>query len=291
MLIEARAKVNLTLEVTGRRDDGYHMLDTVFQPLSLTDRIRVERQPAGLLFTCTDKSLETADNLVCRAFGLMKERFALDGGLRVHLEKRIPSQAGLGGGSSDAAAVLLACSSLFDLGLSRESLAGVGARLGADVPALLYHGAARGSGNGDTVRPIRTKVKLPLLLIKPPLGLSTPAMYGRLDRLGLAEKRTKSFSAAAQAALEDGNVTALTESLYNVFDEAVCEEEILLARRLLRREGAEKVVLCGSGSASFGLFTDEETRNRAAAALRRTLPADWWVCEADTVNEELQHET
>ncbi len=285
MLFEARAKVNLTLEVIGRREDGWHMLDTVFQPLSLTDRIWADRHPAGLVFSCTDRALETEDNLVCRAFRLMKERFGFDGGLRIHLEKHIPSQAGLGGGSGDAAAVLKACNSIFGLGCTREMMAEIGAPLGADVPALIYDGATRGSGNGSLVRPIRTDLVLPFLLLKPPLGLSTPAMYRKLDEMGLAESEA-GRSMAAQAALEAGDAAALTQSLFNAFDEAADEEEVILARKLLLDAGAEKAVLCGSGSASFGIFADAESRDRAETVLRKEAPRGWWICAADSVNEE-----
>ncbi len=285
MLFEARAKVNLTLEVIGRREDGWHMLDTVFQPLSVTDRIWVDRHPAGLVFSCTDKALETEDNLVCRAFRLMKKRFDFPGGLRIHLEKHIPSQAGLGGGSGDAAAVLKACDQIFELGCTREMLADLGAALGADVPALLYDGATRGSGSGTLVKPIRTDLVLPLLLLKPPMGLSTPAMYRKLDEMGLAESEA-GRSEAAQEALEAGDAAALTASLFNVFDEAVEEADVILARRLLLDAGAEKAVLCGSGSASFGIFADAESRDRAETALRKGLPEGWWISAADTVNEE-----
>ena len=286
MLFEARAKVNLTLEVIGRREDGYHMLDTVFQPLSLADRVWADRVPSGLVFSCTDKTLETEDNLVCRAFRLMKERFGFVGGLRIRLEKRIPSQAGLGGGSSDAAAVLKACDRLFGLGCSRKMLADIGAALGADVPALLYDGASRGSGNGSEVCPIRTSLVLPLLLVKPPMGLSTPAMYRRLDQLGLAEGNAAGRGEAAQSALEAGDAAKLTESLFNAFDDAADAEEILCARAAMLRAGAEKVLLSGSGSASFGVFAEAKTRDRAAERLRQELPEDWWICAADTVNEE-----
>ena len=181
MLFKTRAKVNLTLEVIGRRDDGYHMVDTVYQPLSLGDRIFVERRSSGLAFSCSDKTLETPSNLACRAFRLMQERFGFSGGLEMRLEKHVPSQAGLGGGSGDAAAVLMICNELFALGLSRETLAETGAALGADVPALVYGCPTRGRGTGAEVVPIPSKLTLPLLIVKPPAGLSTPLMYRRLD--------------------------------------------------------------------------------------------------------------
>jgi len=295
MQFETRAKVNLTLEISGRRNDGWHMLDTVFCPLSLTDRIDAGRLASGLIFSCSDKALETENNLAVRAFRLMQARFSFDGGLFLHLEKTIPSQAGLGGGSGDAACVLKICNEFFSLGLSKRQLAEVGASLGADVPALVYDGPTRGRGTGAEVTPIPTVLSLPLLIVKPPSGLSTPAMYRKLDEMGLgggpaaeegAESPAVSRSELAEAALRAGDAAALKEQLWNVFDAAADGEEIALSRRMLLRAGAEKVILCGSGSASFGVFPDAAGRNEAAARLMKEAPAGWQVFAADTVNEE-----
>ena len=306
MQFEARAKVNLTLEISGRRNDGWHMLDTVFCPLSLTDRIHAERLASGLVFSCSDKTLETENNLAVRAFRLMQARFGFEEGLALHLEKKIPSQAGLGGGSGNAACVLKICNEVFGLGLSKAQLARLGASLGADVPALVYDGPTRGRGTGTEVTLIPTELSLPLLIVKPPSGLSTPAMYRKLDELGLGgdplpkEKagegrssllpqeadKAPGRSALAEAALRAGDLTALKRQLWNVFDAAADGEEIALSRRLLLRVGAEKVILCGSGSASFGVFPGAESRDEAAALLAKEAPAGWKIFAADTVNEE-----
>ena len=140
MIFKTRAKVNLTLEIISRRNDGWHMLDTVFWPLSAGDRIFAERRPSGLAFSCSDKTLETEGNLAVRAFRLMQERFGFAEGLSLHLEKHVPSQAGLGGGSGDAACVLRICNEVFGLGLSQEQLARalfpLGDRTKADVRRL-----------------------------------------------------------------------------------------------------------------------------------------------------------
>lgn len=293
MIFKTRAKVNLTLEIIGRRDDGWHMLDTVFWPLSAGDRIFAERRPSGLAFSCSDKTLETEGNLAVRAFRLMQERFGFAEGLSLHLEKHVPSQAGLGGGSGDAASVLKICNEIFGLGLSQGQLALLGAPLGADVPALVYGGPTRGRGTGAEVTPIPTALSLPLVIVKPPAGLSTPAMYRKLDELGLGGRaeedgaeEVQSRSELAEAALRAGDASALKAQLWNAFDAAADGEEIVLCRRFLREAGAEKTVLCGSGSASFGVFPDAFRRDEAANRLRRQLPAGWLVFAADTVNGE-----
>ncbi|MBR4165119.1 MAG: 4-(cytidine 5'-diphospho)-2-C-methyl-D-erythritol kinase [Lachnospiraceae bacterium] len=293
MIFKTRAKVNLTLEIIGRRNDGWHMLDTVFWPLSAGDRIFAERRPSGLAFSCSDKTLETEGNLAVRAFRLMQERFGFAEGLSLHLEKHVPSQAGLGGGSGDAASVLKICNAIFGLGLSQGQLALLGAPLGADVPALVYGGPTRGRGTGAEVTPIPTALSLPLVIVKPPAGLSTPAMYRKLDELGLGGRaeedgteEVQSRSELAEAALRAGDAAALKAQLWNAFDAAADGEEIVLCRRFLREAGAEKTVLCGSGSASFGVFPDVGRRDDAADRLRRQLPAGWLVFAADTVSEE-----
>lgn len=293
MIFKTRAKVNLTLEIIGRRNDGWHMLDTVFWPLSAGDRIFAERRPSGLAFSCSDKTLETEDNLAVRAFRLMQERFGFAEGLSLHLEKHVPSQAGLGGGSGDAACVLRICNEVFGLGLSQGQLALLGAPLGADVPALVYGGPTRGRGTGAEVTPVPTALSLPLVIVKPPAGLSTPAMYRKLDELGLGGRaeedgaeEVQSRSELAEAALRAGDAAVLKAQLWNAFDAAADGEEIVLCRRFLREAGAEKTVLCGSGSASFGVFPDAGRRDEAADRLRQQLPAGWLVFAADTVNEE-----
>ena len=293
MIFKTRAKVNLTLEIIGRRNDGWHMLDTVFWPLSAGDRIFAERRPSGLAFSCSDKTLETEGNLAVRAFRLMQERFGFAEGLSLHLEKHVPSQAGLGGGSGDAASVLKICNEIFGLGLSQGQLALLGAPLGADVPALVYGGPTRGRGTGAEVTPIPTALSLPLVIVKPPAGLSTPAMYRKLDELGLGGRaeedgteEVQSRSELAEAALRAGDAAALKAQLWNAFDAAADGEEIVVCRRFLREAGAEKTVLCGSGSASFGVFSDAGRRDEAADRLRLQLPAGWLVFAADTVNGE-----
>ena len=293
MIFKTRAKVNLTLEIIGRRNDGWHMLDTVFWPLSAGDRIFAERRPSGLAFSCSDKTLETEGNLAVRAFRLMQERFGFAEGLSLHLEKHVPSQAGLGGGSGDAASVLKICNEVFGLGLSQEQLALLGARRVANEPALVYGGPTKGRGTGAEVTPIPTALSLPLVIVKPPAGLSTPAMYRKLDELGLGGRaeedgaeEVQSRSELAEAALRAGDAAALKAQLWNAFDAAADGEEIVLCRRFLREAGAEKTVLCGSGSASFGVFPDAGRRDEAADRLRRQLPAGWLVFAADTVNGE-----
>ena len=291
--VAAPAKINWILRVGDRRPDGYHEVQTILQPVDLHDILTFQRAES-FLFTCSDPALAGEDNLVCRAWRLLREEFPEKvGGVRIHLEKRIPAQAGLGGGSSDAAAALLRLDLLFALGLSREQLARLAARLGADVPALLYAQATYGSGTGTQVQPVRTRLAAPLLIVKPDCALPTAAMYRRIDarRADIAgasqgalktNSGTEAFRETSEAAsglpremnallraLEKDDIPALAEHLKNDFEEVLGEEgeQIRAAKTALLREGACAALLSGSGSAVFGLFENEAARDRAKTEL------------------------
>ena len=281
MEIKAYAKINLLLDIIGRRADGYHTLDTVFQPVSFFDTLTGEEIPAGLEFSCSDRSLENADNLAVRAFRQLQAHCGIDRGLRLHLEKRLPSQAGMGGGSSDAAAVLRLCSALFGLELSREELIREGAALGADVPCFLIDGPSRGRGTGTEVTPIRSRLKLPLLVIKPPIACSTPLMYRRLDEMGLQGDRHRGDR--VQEALERGSAEALLPWLHNDFEAAAGEEIACLLALLRQQRGALTAQLSGSGSAVWAAFAAPADRDLALERLKKRLPEDHLLVACETL--------
>ena len=278
MIYYPMAKINLTLAITGRRQDGYHTLDTVFQPVSLCDVLEAQRCADGLHFSCSVPELETEDNLVIRAFRLMQQRFGFDGGLAVRLEKHIPSQAGLGGGSGDAAMMLKAVNEQFSLGLTPEMLAELGAELGADVPAMIYPRAVRGRGTGTKLSHFPAKGSLPLIIIKPELALSTPVMYRRFDVEGVFSEDTAGD--AMEKALCRGDGKAIAAGLKNDFETILHEPQIDAAKAALASSGAAGTLLSGSGSAVFGIYPDPLTRDRAFAALKE----GFRVFSCETVN-------
>ena len=177
----APAKINLSLAVRGRREDGFHEIESVMVPVSVFDRLEIElRDEPGFEFACDDAALPVdATNLVVRAAHLFCETCGLEPWMRIALHKAIPHGAGLGGGSSDAAATLLALNGLFGTELPREALSEVAAQLGSDVPFFLHRSAARVRGRGELVVPCDFPHRLPLLLVKPPFGVPTPWAYGR----------------------------------------------------------------------------------------------------------------
>ena len=280
MKVEARGKINLTLNVLGRREDGYHNLELIFQPISLCDLLTVEkRAEAGLEFTCSAKELENEDNLVYRTYERLLEHYPGIGGLRVHLEKRIPYGSGLGGGSADVAALIRAVNEMFGLQLGRREMMQLGAGLGADVPACLLSRAALGTGMGDQLTLIDTEMEYPLLLLQPEEPFSTAEMYRKLDA---APNLSQEFlSARVQRGLESGNLSEICENLYNVFEEVVPDREQLAElKALLVEYGASASLMTGSGSCVYGIFKDASMRDRAYEELKK----DYQVYACRAVN-------
>src|ERR1700732_4595994 len=174
MQVLAPAKINLSLRVLGKRPDGFHEIETLIAPISLYDKIEVEKQSRWVDFSCDDPTLSTGDdNLVVRAANLFLEHAKIKSGVSIKLEKKIPHGAGLGGGSSDAAATLRALNELFETKLPREELAQLGSTIGSDVPFFFFESAAICKGRGEIVEPTKLKKKLSILLLKPAFGVAS----------------------------------------------------------------------------------------------------------------------
>ena len=270
MELHAPAKVNLTLSVGPRRPDGYHDVSTVMQTVGLYDTLTVTEDGCGLTMTCTDPALPAdGSNLVLRAARAFFAETGLSApGLRFHLEKRVPSQAGLGGGSSDAASVLLALRTLYAPSLTDAALECMAAQLGSDVPFFIRGGTALATGRGERIAPLPRLRDAWFVIVKPPEGFSTPAMYRRLDELPPEPYRPADLTAV----LEGGDVRAVAAALHNSFERAAPPDSTVWAIKAdLLAHGALGALLSGSGSAVFGLFAD---RNAALAAADRLRP-DW----------------
>lgn len=255
----ACAKVNLTLGVTGRRSDGYHTLDSLMVTTDLCDDVTVTRC-REVIVTCTGMFLPYRNTLRAAA-----ERYrALTGrGARIHVYKRIPAEAGLGGGSADAAAVLRGMQRLYGEAEERD-LYDIALRVGADVPFCLQGGLCRAQGVGEVLTPFRLGAPLHLVLAKPAAGVSTRALF---ERLNLPQPLPD--TARAMAALSGGDVRALGLLLCNALQaeaEALVPEIGTLRQRLLAL-GALGACMTGSGSAVFGLFETAEAAAAACAAI------------------------
>ena len=269
MRILARGKINLMLHVLGRRPDGYHDLELIFQPVSLAATLDISEETGEFQFTCQIPSLATPDNLVCRGYRKLQEMFPERiPPLSIHLIKNIPQGAGMGGGSTDCSALLVWMNRRYGLGLSRQELITIGAGLGADVPACMFSHATLGHGIGEQLQDIRTQMEYPLLLIKPPVSFSTGEMYRRVDSLApgqIPERRTGEMVRA----MEEGDLPRMAELLCNVFEEAVPEPGMIRElREQLLSAGALGSRMTGSGSVVYGIFDTEDARDRAMEQLQ-----------------------
>jgi 4-diphosphocytidyl-2-C-methyl-D-erythritol kinase len=258
--LEAFAKVNRSLVVLGRRPDGFHELETLFETVDLADRLTFDSAP-GLELVCDDPSVPVGEeNLVFRAALLLARQAGMAPRARITLEKRIPAGGGLGGGSSDAASTLLGLNLLWGLDLPPARLALLAAELGSDVPFFLVGGRARGTGRGERVQPLPDVPPVPLLLVFPPFGMPTPAVFEALGAPGLTGAGGGDiFTGPVPGVFPDRNdLEPAAESL---------RPELASLRRALSRSGAETARLSGSGSTLFGVFRDLEGARQAGDSL------------------------
>lgn len=261
----APAKINLALEVTGRRSDGYHEIDTVMTTVDLADRVRIERREAGagLEVALTGPyadGIDADDDLARRAAIRLAEAAGIAPDVRIEVEKRIPSPAGLGGGSSDAAAVLRGLCGVWGLDWSAERLAALGATLGSDVPFFVYAGAARCTGRGEIVEPLRDLRPLRLLILAPPTPPTvnkTAARYGALTARDFSDG-SRSRRLAQRLARR---APPPTNDLVNAFEAVVerTDPELVAHYAAYHAMGAPRLHLCGSGPAVY-LFVRETAK-------------------------------
>jgi len=270
MRVLAPAKVNLTLRILGKRQDGYHEIESLVQKISLYDRITIlPKGEPGIWLTCSDPSLPTGpDNLAYRAAKLLMSSSRKAGkGVRLHLEKSIPSGAGLGGGSSDAAAVLLGLDALWGLSMTREDLVGIGEEIGSDVPLFLHPSPSLITGRGEKVAPAPVLVDATYVIVFPGFSVSAKWAYSNFRLTKEPDKyRISGLHKTAEGVLPPHRWQGL---LANDLEEAVTisHPEIGRCREDLLSAGAAASLMSGSGSAVFGLFEDRRTARNAAVRL------------------------
>ncbi|HYE12829.1 MAG TPA: 4-(cytidine 5'-diphospho)-2-C-methyl-D-erythritol kinase [Pyrinomonadaceae bacterium] len=282
--VPAFAKVNLSLRVLGRRADGYHEIRTVFQTVSLNDTIHFEPTADGSLeLVCAQPGVPAdRSNLVLRAAAALRERFGVRAGARVFLEKRIPAGGGLGGGSSDAAVTLLALAHVWGLETGRRELSDLGAKLGADVPFFLTGGRALGMGRGEEILPLEDVPRQHLVVVTPPLSVSTAEAYRSLSAPALTKVEAAANLSVSRAEAEIP--PSLCEVMRNDFEPVVSRlhPETGRAREALLRAGARCAMLSGSGSSVFGVF-DSEAGALAAGERAAGSGAGWRAFACSTL--------
>jgi 4-diphosphocytidyl-2-C-methyl-D-erythritol kinase len=271
LVLQTSAKVNLTLEVLGKRSDGYHELSTVMQAVDLFDRLTVERAETITLET-SDPSLPTDEsNLIVRAARLLREASGLRAGARIVLDKRIPVAAGLGGGSSDAAATLWGLNRLWGLRWRRERLMALAIGLGMDVPFFLGPGRAVGTGRGEVLKPLPSVGGYAMVLVNPGVALSTKEVYGRVPEGWRAKPEgTKRMVEALRTRNATGVAAALTNHLERWVEPAM--PVIGRMKAALLAAGALGAVMSGSGPTVFGVA---RSLDQARQIQRRVTRAGW----------------
>lgn len=266
---KAPAKINLSLDVLHKRDDGYHEVEMVMTMVDLADHLELEELPRDTIIISSQATYIPLDekNLAFQAAKLMKDRYDVRKGVYIHLDKKIPVAAGLAGGSSDAAAVLRGLNELWRLDIPMDELSVLGAELGSDVPFCLTGGTAFARGRGEKLEPIGSPPQCWVILAKPPINVSTSDIYGKLraDKIQ-HHPPTRDLIQA----IEDKNFEKLCESLGNVLEEVTMElyPEVRQLKEAMIRLGAEGVLMSGSGPTVFGLVSKESKIPRIYNGLR-----------------------
>lgn len=261
--VEAPAKVNLTLDIKGKRQDGYHELETVMHQISLVDRITITAIPEGIEVLSNCSELPAGEmNLAYKAAQAVLTQYPGQGGVSIYIDKNIPLGAGLAGGSTDAAAVLKGINSLYNLNLSRQQLMAMGEEIGSDVPFCLQGGTALARGRGEILEPLPPNLQLHMVLVKPRFSVATAEVYRQFD---MAKVTNPPDTRAFLEGWHHCDMIGICQSMENVLETvtAAHHQEIEQIKERLTNRGALKALMSGSGPTVFGLFSDKAGAQQA----------------------------
>lgn len=269
----ARAKINLALDVCRRLENGYHEVRMVMQTVDLYDELEFKmRNDPDIILSVNSKDYLGAleNNLIFRAAKLMKQQHNIQHGVEIRLKKNIPVAAGMAGGSTDAAATMLAMNELYELGLTREQLMEQAVGLGADIPFCIMGGTALAEGIGEKLSPLAAPPKAVLLIVKPPIMVSTQWVYQHLQ-LNTIE-RHPDIDGMVEA-LEQGDLKGITDRMENVMETVTEKAHPIITdiKKMMLGNGAMNALMSGSGPSIFGVFTEEDTARAAAVYVDQTL--------------------
>ncbi len=276
MDIKAHAKINLALDIVGRRDDGYHLVRMIMQSLELHDTVSIKKNPSAsevnkiTIHTDSDLVEDNEHNLGYKAARIMCDRFDIKDDIDINIVKRIPVAAGLAGGSSDAAAVLKGMNELFELGLSTEDLQDIGLKLGADVPYCIVCHTMLSEGIGEILTSVPSKLGAAyILLAKPSRGVSTKEVYQKYDS---SEHDDHPDVDAVKEAIESGDLSLLAKNLGNVLEDVTIPmvPEIKKIKDKMLDLGAVGTLMSGSGPTVFGLFDDKDKIEKAVDVINES---------------------
>lgn len=282
--LKAYAKINWALDITGRREDGYHLIDSLMQHISLFDEISILRKKEEIRLECAPPDVPLGpDNIAWKAAALFFQHTGITEGCLIKLQKNIPSCAGLGGGSADAAGVLQGLNILHGSPLSPETLTQLALSLGADVPYMLQDFPARARGIGEKLESLSPLENFHLLCAKPSAGASTKEIFALYDN---TEKINTPQTEAMATALQKGDFERIAAYMGNVLQPVteILLPQVAALRRQILELGAEAAAMTGSGSCVFGVFSSEKAAHAAAQAL----PWEYWKAVVTTCNKGIE---
>jgi len=277
MQVFAPAKVNLSLKILGRRDDGFHDIETLIVPISLCDEIKIDKDDAkeGIEFRCDDASVPQGDdNLAVRAAKTFVEAAKVKNGVAIELKKKIPHGAGLGGGSSDAATTLLALNELFKTNLPREALAKMAEAIGSDVPFFIFQSAAICRGRGELVTPLKFHEPLSILLLKPAFVVPTEWAYSHWQD-------SREIPGVPYAAQQFADQTFINDLERPVFEKFVFLAQLKMW--LLSQPEVGAALMSGSGSTVFAVLRSNRDVDLVAERAKSELDPELWTCACETI--------
>jgi 4-diphosphocytidyl-2-C-methyl-D-erythritol kinase len=283
------AKINCSLRILGKRPDGYHEIRTVLQTVSLHDTLHFTVAEDEISVSCDNPTIPTdRNNLIVRAAIVLRDRYRVRAGVRIHLEKRIPVQAGLGGGSSNAAVTLLGLAHLWKVKTDASELAELASGLGSDVPFFLSGGRALGTATGTSITPLPDLDGLELLIVAPNATISTAEAYKALSSAALTTRNSVSILAISRGSTNssDSDQWRISDDLGNDFEQVIfdIEPEIGRVKKALLQAGARSALLAGSGSSVFGIFDNREALQRALEKIRKE--SGWRIFPCATLSRE-----
>ena len=266
---KAYAKINLGLDVTGKREDGYHIVSMIMQNVDLYDTLTFEKNDTGeIILNASSPKIPTDDsNLICKVAKQLREKYGVKDGVSVYLEKRIPVAAGMAGGSTDGAATYMALNKLWNLGLDTKTMCELAVKLGADIPYCIIGGTALAEGIGEELTTISDMPKCHLVIAKPDIDVSTGWVYKTLD-----SKKIENHPdiAGVRTAIENDDLKGMCEKIGNVLEYVTASKYSVIndIEKIMEDNGAVKAFMTGSGPTVFGVFDSEQKAKEAVEAVK-----------------------
>lgn len=262
----APAKINLSLDILGVDERGYHLLDMIMQTVSLFERVTVSKKEKDITLSSNARYIPTdSKNVAVKAAMLFFEYTGIQGGVHIHIKKTVPIKAGMAGGSADAAGVIVGLDKIYETNLTRQQMCEIGAKAGSDVPFMIMGGTKRVQGVGEIIKPCPPMPRCHLVVCMPDKGVSTPAAFANYDTLG---EKTLVETDKLVAAMEENDIYGVAKYMANDLEKAAASEYTQPIKEELIQQGAIGSVMTGSGAAVFGVFDDEDKAKAAVEYFR-----------------------